>query len=195
MATEQSSVPKWVKVFTDWATRGGIFEPTFINIPDAQSEAQAGDQETSVESPYQHSIPSMSLFNFNNETDTLLLHPFVNSRAPSRTEAPNTSRRECLANNNLTGVQSLAIEKFIWNADSGRKQALKDSITDGFQNLRKLYLVVAEGVSLDEAAQEACRGEILGMFEQEKSIHPDCMIPEIIFVEHNDPRVPGSQVI
>ncbi|EPE24650.1 hypothetical protein GLAREA_08503 [Glarea lozoyensis ATCC 20868] len=191
MAAEQTSVPKWVKVLTDWATHGGLFEPTFISIPDAQLGGQTGGQEAFVEPPYQHSIPPISLSNFNNETDTLLLHPFINSVAQRPTKASNTSRRECLANNNLTGVQSLAIGNFNWNDDSGRKQALKDSITDGFHNLRKLYLVVAEGYPLDVAAQEVCRGEILGMFEEEKSIRPDCKIPEIIFVEHNDPRVPA----
>jgi hypothetical protein len=120
--------------------------------------------------------------------------------------------------NNLAKFRSTAIGHFGWwpkpdtpysqPANHLRTQFVQE-ISNGFQNLKELLLVLPEQITccidrtdrghndtclmlnlIDPGVRVMIRKEITDMFEAEKLLRPACKIPEIIFLDPEDPRAP-----
>lgn len=103
----------------------------------------------------------------------------------------------------LKNIQSMTMSDAFWAPLDGtpdsNKKAFRNGMRMSFHNLRKLTLVTKKpgnyrGLGrtiLDtEDGKEACRQEIIAMYEDEREKFPDCKIPEICIVDWFDPVAP-----
>lgn len=219
MVWKASVEPRSVHFVYDWQIRHfGVLYRTFTLIkkpytqPAILSVSKAARKEAlkvyermygncdhlSLPDYLKDSDPADNWTYFNFDIDTLELHmlSFVGLRIHSRItdQSPHPTLREWMDKNNLSRVQRLAIRSFVWDQPHASppliKEAFQNTLRDSFQHLEELILVLTgRSWLLDSTIQENCRQEITAMFETEKSLCPACKIPEITFLQRDDPSL------
>ncbi|EPE27271.1 hypothetical protein GLAREA_03186 [Glarea lozoyensis ATCC 20868] len=166
-----------------------------------------------------HSIPDSWIY-FNYELDTLSFYPCEYTQYGDKTSRSMLwgfhsmewlkQLKEFLEqkDNNLAGVQSIALSEFSWPVSleedhvfyseqekkiARNRSSFKNLVHNGFQNLKVLKLVFSKDYDLradddrhrpfQAAEKEKIKEEIRGFFEEEKLSNPDCSVPEILLYD------------
>ncbi|EPE27270.1 hypothetical protein GLAREA_03185 [Glarea lozoyensis ATCC 20868] len=152
---------------------------------------------------------------FNDEMDTLGVHPYVmtlrsrhgqitpRSRDPWAPAMSLKKLKDLLNHegNFLDSVQKIAIGQFYWNFETGNtarglagdhsREAFEAAVQYGFRNLRELKLAYQRNASPYSSNDEnTITRQIQDMFLTEQR-HTECLVPRIIFMEHNSPGAPN----